>query len=57
MSQAKEEARKIIDGMPEHATWDDIMYQMYVRKKISTAAAAAEDGRVIPHDEVVKRFA
>ena len=26
MSIIKEEARKIIDNMPEQATWDDIMY-------------------------------
>lgn len=56
MEIAKEEARKLIDKMPEQATWDDIMYEFYVRKKLETALKAAEEGRVVPHEEAKKRF-
>lgn len=56
MHIAKEEARKLIDKLPEQATWDDIMYEFYVRKKLETALKAAEEGRVVPHEEVKKRF-
>jgi len=34
MNIAKEEAIKLIDKLPDQATWDDIMYEFYVRKKI-----------------------
>jgi hypothetical protein len=27
MSIAKEEAKKLTDELPDHATWDDIMYE------------------------------
>jgi hypothetical protein len=27
MSIAKEEAKKFTDELPDHATWDDIMYE------------------------------
>ena len=35
MTMPKEEAKKILDNMPEQVTWDDIMYQFYVKRKIS----------------------
>jgi hypothetical protein len=34
MSSAKDAARQIIDHLPEQATWDDIMYELYVKSKI-----------------------
>jgi len=52
----KEEALKLIDGLPEETSWDDIIYQMYVRKKIEKGIQAAEQGRVVAHDEVKKQF-
>ena len=27
----KEEARRLIDNLPEDSTWDDLMYEIYVR--------------------------
>ena len=56
MSIAKEEAKKLIEKLPEHATWDDIMYELYVKKKIAVALKAAEEGQVISHEEVKKRL-
>lgn len=56
MSIIKEEARKIIDNMPEQATWDDIMYQFYVKKKIMVSIRAAEDGNIVSHEDVKKRL-
>lgn len=56
MSIAKEEAKKLIDKLPEHATWDDIMYELYVKKKIAVALKAAEEGQVISHEGVKKRL-
>ena len=52
MSIAKEEAKKLIDRLPDHATWDDIMYELYVKKKLAVALKAAEEGHVISHNEV-----
>ena len=35
---------------------DDIMYELYVKNKLATALEATEDGCVIPHEDVKKRF-
>lgn len=56
MSIIKKEAKKLIDKLPEQATWDDIMYEFYVKKKLAVALKAADEGRVIPHKEVKKRL-
>jgi hypothetical protein len=56
MSIVKEEARKILDKIPDSATWDDIMYEFYVRQKIETALEAEEAGEVITHEEVEKKY-
>jgi len=42
--------------LPEQATWDDIMYEFYVKKKLAVALKAVEEGRVISHEEAKKRL-
>ncbi|HEV2350479.1 MAG TPA: hypothetical protein VG028_11605 [Terriglobia bacterium] len=56
MSRVKEEAMKMIDRLPEEISWDDVIYQMYVRNKIERGIKAADEGRIVPHDEVKKQF-
>ena len=56
MNLAKEEAIKLIEKTPDAATWDDIMSELYVKKKISDGLKAADEGRVVSHEEVKKRL-
>ena len=56
MSTIKKEAKKLLDKLPEQATWDDIIYEFYVKKKLAVALKAAEEGRVIPHKEIKKKL-
>ena len=30
----KDEARRLIEELPEEATWDELMYKIYVRQAI-----------------------
>ena len=56
MSLVKEEARKLVDLLPEEATWEDIMYSMYVKKKIIHAIQADDEGKTISHEEIKKKY-
>ena len=56
MATVKEEARKLLERLPDEASWDDLMYEIYVRKKIAAGLAAAEAGRLVPQDEVRRRL-
>ena len=57
MSTTKEEAIQLISRLPEEVTWEDIMYRLYVKRKIEEGIKAAEEGRTISHDEVKELFA
>ncbi len=52
MSTAKQAARELIDHLPEQASWDDIMYELYVKQKIEEGLADIEAGRTIPHEQL-----
>jgi predicted transcriptional regulator len=56
VSAVKEEALKLVDGLPDGATWEDLIYQFYVRKKIEKGIEAADQGRVVRHEEVKNQF-
>ena len=56
MSTTKEEAINLITRLPDEANWDDIMYEMYVKKKIDLGIKAADEGRVVPHKDVKRIF-
>jgi len=56
MGTVKEEARRLIDSMPEQATWDDVMYEFYVKKKLEAALKEVADGEVISHEEAKKEL-
>ena len=55
MSKVKEAAIKIVENLPEQATWDDLMYQLYVKKKVEMSLAAVDKGQVISHEDLKKR--
>lgn len=56
MSSVKDAARAIIDRLPEQATWDDLMYELYVKQKIEAGLKAADEGRTVPHEEIKARL-
>ena len=41
----KEEAHKLIERMPQNATWDDLMHEIYVRDAIERGLADSNAGR------------
>lgn len=56
MNTVKEQVHKVVDTLPEGATWDDVMYAIYVRQKIEAGIRDGEQGNVVSQDEVEKRF-
>ena len=52
----REEVHKLADQLPPDADWDDVMYQVYVRLKIAEGLRDGDEGRVLPHEEIKKRF-
>lgn len=56
MQTAKQAAQQIIDHVSDQASWDDIMYELYVKQKIETGLNDVEAGRVVSHEEAKTRL-
>ncbi len=56
MSTAKEEVRKMLDQIPEDATFEDIQYHIYVQEKIERGMKDIEEGNVLSQEEVERRM-
>jgi len=52
----KQEAHRLIEQLPETATWDDLMYEIYVRQAIEAGLAESEAGRTLDVKEVRAKF-
>jgi predicted transcriptional regulator len=52
----REEAKKLIDKLPERSTWDDLMHEIYVRQAVEAGLADSRAGRLTETSEVRKKF-
>ena len=56
MATVKEEVRRMIESLPDDATWEDIQYSIYVRERIERGRREAADGKNLDEDEVERRM-
>jgi hypothetical protein len=52
----KDEARRLVDQLPETSTWDDLMHEIYVRQALESGLADSDAGRTRSVEEVRKEF-
>jgi hypothetical protein len=52
----KQKARNLIDKLPDNSTWDDLMYEIYMRQAIEAGLADSEAEKVISVAEVRTKF-
>lgn len=52
----KQRILKLIERLPDNATADDVMYELYIKEVLDRSGADEAAGRVISHEEVKKRF-
>ena len=52
----KEEAHRLIERMPQNATWDDLMHEIYVREAIERGLADSKAGRTKDVREVRAKY-
>ncbi|GBF55343.1 hypothetical protein N0824_03222 [Microcystis sp. 0824] len=56
INNIKQKARNLIDKLPDNSTWDDLMYEIYVRQAIEAGLADSEAEKVISVAEVRTKF-
>jgi len=52
----KNEARRLVDLLPENSTWEDLMHEIYVRQLIETGLADSKAGRTTDVEQVRSSF-
>ena len=56
MGSAKEEVRRILEVIPDTATFEDIQYHIYVREKIERGLDDVKSGKLLSQEEVEQRM-
>jgi predicted transcriptional regulator len=57
MSTVRESLLEIAARLPDECTWDQVMYQIYVRQKIEAGLDDVAEGRTVDHEDVFQEFA
>jgi predicted transcriptional regulator len=52
----KEEVRKLLETLPDEASYEDIQYHIYVQQKIDSGLKASERGDFISDEEIERRI-
>jgi hypothetical protein len=55
-SSVKSEAVRLVEQLPEDATWDDLLYEIYVRQSVEAGLKDCREGRTLPVAEVRRRL-
>ncbi|MCL4694608.1 MAG: hypothetical protein KJ060_19115 [Candidatus Hydrogenedentes bacterium] len=56
MPNAKRSALELIEQLPDSVSWEDLMYQLYVKQKLEDGLRDLNENRRIPHETVKARL-
>lgn len=56
VASIKDEAIRMIQKLPEDATWDDLMHEIYVRQAIESGMEDSRLGRTVDVRQVRAQF-
>ncbi len=56
MSGIKQEVIQLVRSLPETATMDDIMAELYFKMQVDAGLKELDEGKGIPHEDVEKRM-
>lgn len=54
---SKQAVLRMIERMPDKASVEDIMYELYFRQRVDRGLSELKAGKTIPHREVKRRLA
>lgn len=54
MTSAKQRVLEVLRSLPDDCSVEDIQYEIYVREAVAEGERAADEGRVLPHEQVMR---
>ena len=55
--RARNRLREILESLPDDCSLEDISYHFYVRAKLEEGLRDLDEGRVVPHGQVMREAA
>jgi predicted transcriptional regulator len=55
-TSVKSEAQRLVEQLPDDATWEDLLYEIYVRQAVEAGLKDCREGRTVPASEVRRRL-
>ena len=52
----REEVHRLVDTLKEDSSWDDLMYEIYIRQMVETGIKDLDEGRVHDSDAIREKF-
>jgi hypothetical protein len=46
----------LLDGLPDDANWDDVMYSIYVRQSIEDGLEDSKRGDLVDHSVIKRKY-
>ncbi len=56
MTAVKEQILSLVNDLPDSITWEDALYEIYVKEKISLGMKQADEGDIISFEDVRKKL-
>ena len=56
LPELKKEMGKLLEGLPDDADWNDVMYSIYVRQSIEEGLEDSKQGNLAEHSAIKKKF-
>jgi predicted transcriptional regulator len=53
----KQDVLEIVESMPDEATIEDIMYELFLRVELEEGLEDIRNGRTVPNEEVLQKIA
>ena len=54
MATAKQVVLEVLQSLPDDCSLEDVQYELYVRQKIAEGEQAADEGKLVPHEQVMR---
>lgn len=55
-SRVKDQARELVERLPDDASWEDLLDEIGVRQAIEAGLKDSREGRTVSMDEAKRRF-
>lgn len=55
-NQVKDEARKLVDALPDDVTWDEFTLKVWERRLIEQGRSDVASGRIVTTEQLRERF-